>query len=164
MRTLNYITQWNYREFFNLKNRLLNHKAVTAIALTPLLASCGGLGYTPPPGAKLGDAFLSLKVTTDDRGRMAEGSDVVISIENTSAQDTKNQVIIGDVVKLSQGDTGIKVNFPIDKNKLNKCGASMSCYIYVKIVKNGTTYYKTNIPAPYKAGQTRAAITISKAT
>jgi hypothetical protein len=164
MRILNNITQLNYREVFKIKKTLWKKRMLAAIALTPFLASCGGLGYTPPPGAKLGDAFLSLKVTTDDRGRMAEGSDVVISIENTSAEDTKNQVIIGDVVKLSQGDTGIKVNFPIDKNKLSECGASMSCYIYVKIVKNGTTYYKTNTPAPYKAGQTNAAITISKAT
>ena len=164
MLILNNITQHNLCKLFKKKNTILKKRILAAIALTPLLAGCGGLGYTPPPGAKLGDAFLSLKVTTDDRGRMAEGSDVVISIENPSAQDTKNQVIIGDVVKLSQGDTGIKVNFPIDKNKLNQCGASMSCYIYVKIVKNGTTYYKTNTPVPYKAGQTKAAITISKAT
>ena len=129
-----------------------------------MLANCGGLGYTPPPGAKLGDAFLSITVTTDDRGRMAEGSDVVISIENASAQATKDQVIIGDVVKLSQGDTGIKVNFPIDKNKLQDCGSAKSCYIYVKVVKNGTTYYKTTTPAPYKAGQTIAALTITKAS
>ena len=145
-----------------MKKALLKKGALVAITLTPFLASCGGLGYTPPPGAKLGDAFLSLTVTTEDSGRMAEGSDVVISIENASAQDVKNQVIIGDVVKLSQGDTGIKVNFPIDKNKLQACGSSMSCYVYVKIVKNGTTYYKSTTPAPYKAGQTKAKLTISK--
>ncbi len=51
-----------------------------------LIAGCGGLGYTPPPGAKLGDAFLSLKITTDNRGRMPQGADVVISIENASAE------------------------------------------------------------------------------
>lgn len=128
------------------------------------IAGCGGLGYTPPPGAKLGDAFLSLKITTDNRGRMPQGADVVISIENASAENPKDQVIIGDVVKLSQGDTGVKVNFPIDQNRLEDCGKTKSCYIYVKIVKNGTTYYNTTTPAPYKAGQIKAEITISKAS
>ncbi len=135
-----------------------------ALICTSLIAGCGGLGYTPPPGAKLGDAFLSLKISTDNRGRMPQGADIVISIENASAANPKDQVIIGDVVKLSQGDTGVKVNFPIDQNRLEDCGKSKSCYIYVKIVKDGTTYYNTTTPAPYKAGQIKASITISKAS
>lgn len=129
-----------------------------------LIAGCGGLGYTPPPGAKLGDAFLSLTVTTANHGRMPEGADIVISIENATAATPKEQVIIGDVVKLSLGDTGVKVNFPIDKNLLEDCGTNKSCYIYVKVVKNGTTYYKTTTPTPYKAGQIKAKITVTKAS
>jgi hypothetical protein len=95
---------------------------------------------------------------------MPQGADIVISIENASAANPKDQVIIGDVVKLSQGDTGVKVNFPIDQNRLEDCGKTKSCYIYVKIVKDGTTYYNTTTPASYKAGQIKAEITISKAS
>jgi hypothetical protein len=135
-----------------------------ALICSSFIAGCGGLGYTPPPGAKLGDAFLSLKISTDNRGPMPQGADIVISIENASAANPKDQVIIGDVVKLSQGDTGVKVNFPIDQNRLEDCGKTKSCYIYVKIVKDGTTYYNTTTPASYKAGQIKAEITISKAS
>lgn len=94
---------------------------------------------------------------------MPQGSDVVISIENASAANPKDQVIIGDVVKLSQGDADVKVNFPIDRNRLSDCGLTKSCYIYVKIVKDGSLIYKTSTPSPYKAGQTKAKITITKA-
>lgn len=143
--------------------RQTNKVCLTAILLSSsLIAGCGGLGYTPPPGAKLGDAFLSLTVSTGNKGRMPEGADIVISIENATAATSKEQVIIGDVVKLSLGDTDVKVNFPIDKNLLEDCGTSKSCYIYVKVVKNGTTYYNTTTPTPYKAGQTKAKITVTK--
>lgn len=138
------------------------------------LTACGGLGYVPPPGAKLGDAFLSLTISTKDRSRMPQGADIVITIEDPMAvtpvdnakKDPKFEpgVIIGDVVKLSQPDSDVKVNFPVDRNRLADCGKSKTCYLRVKVVKGGTVRYKSTTPGIYKAGQTKAGITISKAT
>lgn len=144
------------------------------LLLSSTLSACGGLGYVPPPGAKLGDAFLSLTISTNDRSRMPQGADIVISIEDpmavttvaTAKKDPKLQpgVIIGDVVKLSQPDSDVKVNFPIDRNRLAECGKTKTCYVRVQVVKNGSLRYKSTTPGIYKAGQTKAKITISKAT
>lgn len=133
-----------------------------SLCLLPLMSACGGLGYTPPPGAKLGDAFLSLIISTDDRGRMPQGADVVISIENASAIDTKNAVLIGDVVKLSMADPDVKVNFPIDRHLLAECGKSKNCLLHVKVVKDGSVRYKSTRAHPYKAGETKARISVSR--
>ena len=127
-----------------------------------LLAGCAGLGYTPPPGAKLGDGFLSLTVATIDKSRMPQGADIVISIEDAAAVDEKQRVIIGDVIKLSMADTAVKVNFPIDQHKLNQCGTSKPCQIHVKVAKGGSIRYQATKPLPYKAGQKKAEITVSR--
>ena len=140
---------------------VLQNSTVIFIA-TIVLAGCSGLGYTPPPGAKLGDGFLSLTVSTDDRLRMPQGADLVISIENAAAIDEKNKVIIGDVVKLSQPDTDVKVNFPIDQHLLMECGKTKPCQIHVKVAKSGSIRYVTSRPLPYKAGQSQAKVTVTK--
>ena len=152
----------------------LTLSTILCIILGAALSGCGGLGYVPPPGAKLGDAFLSLTISTKDRFRMPQGADIVITIEDPMAttpvdsakKDPKFEpgVIIGDVVKLSQPDSDVKVNFPIDRNRLAECGKSKTCYLRVKVVKNGTVRYKSTTPGIYNAGQTKASITISKAT
>lgn len=134
----------------------------TPIIASFILANCTGLGYTPPPTAKLGDAFLALTVSTNDRGRMPQGADIVISIENEKAADPEKKVIIGDVIKLTQSDTAVKVNFPIDRSKLANCGKTIDCRIHVKIMKNGSARYKNNELIAYKAGQTKATITVNK--
>lgn len=139
--------------------------ALTAALLLPLtLAACGGLGYTPPPGAKLGDAFLSLTISTSDRGRMPQGAEVVISIEDASATDPKKAVLIGDVIKLSMADPDVKVNFPVDRHLLAECGNSKNCLLHVKVVKSGSLRYQSTRAHPYKAGETKARITVSKAS
>ncbi len=142
--------------------KIIKHKLRFAPAALSalLLASCSGLGYTPPPGAKLGDGFLSLTIDTSDKSRMPQGADVVISIENPVADDEKKRVIIGDVVKLSLADTAVKVNFPIDQHLLKGCGSSMPCQIHVKVAKSGVIRYRNTTPTPYKAGQTKALITV----
>ena len=134
-----------------------------AAALSTVLIGCGGLGYTPPPGAKLGDGFLALTISTADKGRMPQGADVVISIENVKSADPKQAVIIGDVIKLSMSDNAVKVNFPIDRHKLAECGNSTTCHIKVKIMKSGSARYVSNEPTTYKAGQSNAAISVTKA-
>lgn len=126
------------------------------------LTGCGGLGYTPPPGAKLGDGFLSITVETNDRTRMPQGADIVISIEDQAAIDEKQRVIIGDVVKLSQADTAVKVNFPIDRHLLKPCGATKTCLINVKVAKGGAIRYKSARSLPYIAGQKKATVTVAK--
>ena len=145
-------------------HKVFSHKGlnVALLGLLGLLSGCSGLGYTPPPGAKLGDAFLSLTVSTTDRSRMPQGADVVISIEDPAAVEEKNKVIIGDVVKLSQPDTAVKINFPIDRHLLSECGKSKLCQIKVKIAKSGAIRYISNKPEPFKAGQKKAEILVSK--
>ncbi len=133
-----------------------------ALALT--LSACGGLGYTPPPGAKLGDGFLALTISTSDRSRMPQGGDVVISIEDASAVSAEKAVLIGDVVKLSMSDPDVKVNFPIDRHVLADCGKSKNCLIRVKVVKDGNLRFKSTAARPYKTGETKAQIMVSKAT
>ncbi len=144
--------------------KFLLHKGFRTgfIGLVTFLSGCSGLGYTPPPGAKLGDAFLSLTISTNDSSRMPQGADVVISIENPAAVDEKNKVIIGDVVKLSQPDTAVKINFPIDRHLLSECGKSKPCQIKVQIAKSGAIRYISNKPEPFKAGQKRAEILVAK--
>ncbi len=129
-----------------------------------ILANCGGLGYTPPPGAKLGDGFLALTLITNDKGRMPQGADVVIAIENQNAADPEKRVIIGDVIKLTQADNAVKVNFPIDRHKLAECGKSITCQINVRIMKNGSARYRSGDLQGYKAGQSSASISLSKAS
>lgn len=126
------------------------------------LTACGGLGYTPPPGAKLGDAYLSLTIGTNDRSRMPQGADIVISIENASAANPENKVIIGDVVKLSQADADIKINFPIDTHKLSECGHTKTCTLHVKVIQNGFMKYNNPAAIPYKSGQTKASLTVTR--
>lgn len=134
-----------------------------ALLATLALSGCGGLGYTPPPGAKLGDGFLALTVSTSDRSRMPQGADLVISIEDASAVAAEKAVLIGDVVKLSMADPDVKVNFPIDRHILAECGKSKNCLIRVKVVKNGSLRYKSIAARPYKNGETKAKIMVSKA-
>lgn len=145
-------------------HKVFSHKGlnVALLGLLGLLSGCSGLGYTPPPGAKLGDAFLSLTVSTTDHSRMPQGADVVISIENPAAVDETKKIIIGDVVKLSQPDTAVKINFPIDRHLLSDCGKSKPCQIKVKIAKSGAIRYISNKPEPFKAGQKKAEILVSK--
>lgn len=149
-----------------MKKHIKHHNKlpITSLALTlsALLAGCGGLGYTPPPGAKLGDGFLSLTISTSDRIRMPQGADIVISIENAAAIEEEKKIIIGDVIKLSQSDADVKINFPIDRHRLSQCGKSKPCRIHVKIAKGGSIRYATLRPPPYKAGQTKARITVSR--
>lgn len=132
--------------------------------LTVFLANCGGLGYTPPPGAKLGDAFLSLTIESQDKSHLPQGADIVISIENPAALEETDKVIIGDVIKLTQPDTAVKINFPIDKHRLKDCGSAKPCQIQIKVVKNGTVRYTAVKPHPYKAGQNKIQIAVSKPT
>ena len=81
---------------------------------------------------------------------------------NPAAVDEKNKVIIGDVVKLSQPDTAVKINFPIDRHLLSECGKSKPCQIKVKIAKSGAIRYISNKPESFKAGQKKAEILVSK--
>lgn len=133
-----------------------------ALCASLSLASCGGLGYTPPPGAKLGDAYLSLTIGTNDRSRMPQGADIVISIENSGAPTPEGKVIIGDVVKLSQADSDIKINFPIDTHKLGECGHTKTCTLHVKVIQNGFMKYNNPAATSYKSGQSKASITVNK--
>lgn len=143
------------------RNRPAVYTILAALSLT--LSGCGGLGYTPPPGAKLGDGFLALTVSTSDRSRMPQGADLVISIEDASAIQAEKAVLIGDVVKLSMSDPDVKVNFPIDRHVLAECGKSKNCLIRVRVVKNGSLRYKSIAARPYKNGETKAKIMVSKA-
>lgn len=143
------------------KSGLKSRHIAMLIALSLTLSACGGLGYTPPPGAKLGDAFLALTVSTSDRTRMPKGADVVISIEDATATG-KDAVLIGDVVKLSQADPDVKVNFPVDRHKLADCGKTKVCRITVKVVKDGSLRYNSVNARPYKAGETTAVIAVSR--
>jgi hypothetical protein len=149
----------------SLSEKFARYSAIlTLLACPTLLSACGGLGYTPPPGAKLGDGFLSLTISTNDRGRMPQGADVVISIEDATSIDPKKSVLIGDVIKLSMADPDVKVNFPIDRHILADCGKSKNCLVKVQIVKDGSVRYKSMSGHPYKAGQSKAKITVSRAT
>lgn len=159
----NELVKWQNIIFFRLLPSQYIKRAALLFTLLSL-GNCTGLGYTPPPVAKLGDAFLTLTVSTDKRYRMPQGADIVISIENEKAKDPEKRVIIGDVVKLSLSDTIVKVNFPIDRAKLAKCGKQMQCQIHVKVMKNGFERFKSNEQLTYKAGQTSAAIKVSKSS
>ena len=133
-----------------------------ALCLSVCLSACSGLGYTPPPGAKLGDAFLGLTIKSHNNALLPQGADIVISIEDAAATEEKDKVIIGDVIKLTQSDTAVKVNFPIDKHRLSACGTSKPCQIHIKIVKQGSVRFIATKPEPYKAGQNKINIRVAK--
>lgn len=161
------MTRSDHKIHYKASKSLIRPFALALLLPIPLglmLAACGGLGYTPPPGAKLGDAFLSLTISTSDRGRMPQGADVVISIEDASATDPSKAILIGDVVKLSMADPDVKVNFPVDRHLLAECGKSKNCLLNVKVVKDGSLRYQSTKARPYNAGETKAQITVSKAS
>jgi len=159
--------QTSFNDLKNILKKMTSKAKKSAISIFLLIAlsplyGCSGLGYTPPPGAKVGDAFLNLSIATSNRSHMPQGADIVISIEDPTAIDDQNKVIIGDVVKLSQPDTGVKINFPVDRHLLNECGKSKPCQVHVKIAKNGAIQFISKTPVPIKAGQTKASITVSR--
>jgi len=159
--------QTDFTQFSTILKKVVSTTKQSAIGISLLIAlsplyGCSGLGYTPPPGAKVGDAFLNLSIATNNASHMPQGADIVISIENPTAIDDQNKVIIGDVIKLSQSDTGVKINFPIDRHLLSECGKSKPCQIHVKIAKSGSIQFISKTPVPIKAGQTKASITVSR--
>ncbi len=120
------------------------------------LAACASnqLALLPEaPGARAGDATLTVIVTASGQDQLPRGSLIVVTLADTSKGVVDPLPIAGDAVRISQADQSVRISLPADRAQLDKCRGPNMCGLYVRVVENGRVVLGNESPVPYRAGQ-----------
>lgn len=152
--------------FFNriFKSLTAAAKLCGSALLIASLQGCGSghLSLLPEaPGARDGDATLTVIVTTSGRDQLPRGSSVVITLADISNGLGDPLPIAGDTVQISQADQDVHISLPADRVQINKCREPDQCGVYVRVVDNGRVVLGNGSPVPYRAGQKLLRVTVT---
>ena len=139
-------------------------KLCICTCLVAFLVACGPSGMSmlqSAPRVSTGDATISVIVSTRGQTLFPEGSEIVITLADISGGLQNPRPLVGDTIRLSQPDQGVRISLPADRANLIACRKPNVCGLYVRVVKNGRVLLGNRSPVPYVMGQKNITVIVS---
>ena len=134
-------------------------KAITLLSVL-FLSACKSSVRPAPPAAQVGDTALFVTIKAPQGRSFAKGSDINVTLADTSQVGSRSIALAGDIIRMTQIDKEVRIRIPLDKDKVDRCSEDNVCGIFVQVTRGGNLVFSNSKPVPYETGQQDSVISL----